>query len=175
MLFGLGVWAYISKNGECEGKVRFGSQPKKNFYKRRSENRAHTSEVCLQTISSTLIDLADKVLPFDPPDHPDNNRLRWQDPTDVDRTLIISWVCSARDLFLRPASCEFNHLWHRCVKLISCMASGHAVKKKKSACGCVSAFFCRASSAPALPWKSRSSIDRSTLKRGETQQPASSR
>lgn len=33
MLFGLGVWAYISKTGECEGKVRSGSQPKKTFKK----------------------------------------------------------------------------------------------------------------------------------------------
>lgn len=33
MLFGLGMWAYISKTSECKGKVIFGSQPKKTFKK----------------------------------------------------------------------------------------------------------------------------------------------
>lgn len=50
------------------------------------------------------------VLTSDPSDHPYNHRLRWQDPADVDGTVIISRFCSAGDLLLRPASCESNTL-----------------------------------------------------------------
>lgn len=41
-------------------------------------------------------------------DHPHDHRLRWQDPADVDRTVIIGRFCSAGDLLLRPASCKSN-------------------------------------------------------------------
>lgn len=52
--------------------------------------------------------LVTSVLTSDPTDHPDNHRLRWQDPADVDGAVIISWFCSAGDLLLRSASCESN-------------------------------------------------------------------
>ena len=55
-------------------------------------------------------------LPFlltsDPSDHPDNHRLRWQDPADVDGTVVIRRVCSAGDFLLRSASCESNTTVH---------------------------------------------------------------
>lgn len=51
--------------------------------------------------------------PLTPSDHPHNHRLRWQNPADVDRTLIIGRFCSAGDLLLRPASCESNTLQHQ--------------------------------------------------------------
>ncbi len=75
-----------------------------------------------------------KFWPLTPPDHPHNHRLWWQDPADVDRTVVIGRFCSAGDLLLRPASCESNTLQHQdrlhfcphiCLKLKATRSRNH--------------------------------------------------